>query len=117
MPNQILVIAPYWSDGSWVFDDEARGLRREPFVSGADTFLTRLSRDIPDADRGFQLLFSAAPFPGFQAKVVWVRSEMSGDWYRGGDPPMEGWLCPALLRYFEEPPKELYFKCSPLDVV
>lgn len=75
MPNQIFVIAPYSSDDTWVFDDEARSLSREPFVSGADTFVTRLSRDIPDADRGFQLLFSAGPLPGFQAKVVRVRSE------------------------------------------
>ena len=25
----------------------------------------------------------------------------------------EGWLCPALLKYFAEPPKELYFQVEP----
>ena len=36
MPNQMLVIAPYWleSAAAWVFDDEAVDLFQEPFVSG-----------------------------------------------------------------------------------
>ena len=36
MPNQIMVIAPYWVDdlGAWVFDDPKAGLEQEPFVSG-----------------------------------------------------------------------------------
>ena len=28
-------------------------------------------------------------------------------------PPMEGWLCPALLKYYREAPKELYVKADP----
>ena len=27
---------------------------------------------------------------------------------------MENWLCPALLLYFEKPPKRLYVRCDPL---
>ena len=34
MANSILIIRPYWSDGTWVFDDPATGLVREPFVAG-----------------------------------------------------------------------------------
>ncbi len=34
MPNQILMIAPYMHHGIWVFDDPARELQQEPFVSG-----------------------------------------------------------------------------------
>lgn len=104
MPNQINVIAPYWLDsvGTWVFDDERVGLLQEPFVSGADEFLTYLVKDIPDARKGFRLLFSVAPFPGFQRKLTWDREEMSGNWYRSDNPSMEGWLCPALFHYFDE---------------
>jgi hypothetical protein len=29
-------------------------------------------------------------------------------------PPMEGWLCPALFRYFDEAPAELYVKAEAL---
>src|SRR5215204_582980 len=35
MPNAIMMIQPFWSGGTWVFDDERVGLVREPFVSGA----------------------------------------------------------------------------------
>jgi DNA polymerase III gamma/tau subunit len=28
---------------------------------------------------------------------------------------MEGWLCPALLKYFEEPPANIYFKAEAKD--
>ena len=34
MPNQMMVIAPYWLEaaGTWVFDDPATDLKQEPFV-------------------------------------------------------------------------------------
>jgi hypothetical protein len=116
MPNQINAIAPYWLDTleTWVFDDERVGLVQEPFVCDADTFLTILVKDIPDARNGFRLLFSTAPFPGYQQKLTWDREEMSGNWYRSEEPPMEGWLCPALFRYFDVAPVELYVRAEPL---
>jgi hypothetical protein len=114
MANQILVIAPYWLDsvGTWVFDDEAVDLVQEPFVSGVPTMIDDLVADIPNARSGFRLLFSAAPFPGFQRKLEWVREEMGGNWYRADEPQAEGWLCPALFRYFDEAPKEIYVKAE-----
>ena len=116
MPNQINVIAPYWLDDvqTWVFDDERVGLMQEPFVAGADVFLSHLVQDIPNARNGFRLLFSTGPFPGYQHKLTWVREELGGNWYRAVDPPMEGWLCPALFLYFDEAPAELYLKAEPL---
>lgn len=33
MSNSIFVISPYKMNGMWVFDDPARGLAQEPFVS------------------------------------------------------------------------------------
>jgi len=117
MPNQINVIAPYWLDSvqTWVFDDERVGLVQEPFVSGADTFLSLLVKDIPEARNGFRLLFSLAPFPGYQQKLVWDREEMSGNWYRSDEMQMEGWLCPALFRYFDEAPAELYVRAEEIS--
>lgn len=116
MANQINVIAPYWLDavGTWVFDDERVGLMQEPFVSGADTFLTNLAAEIPDARNGFRLLFSQGPFPGYQHRLTWDREEMGGNWYRSEEMQMEGWLCPALFRYFDEAPVELYVRAGPL---
>ena len=79
--NAIGVIAPYKYEGMWVFDDPAVGLVREPFVSGIDTMIDRLLASIPDADKGFRLLFSSTPFPGYTVKLEWRREEYGGNWY------------------------------------
>ena len=115
MANQILVIAPYWLEevGTWVFDDPAAGLAQEPFVSGVPEMIDHLVKNIPNARSGFRLLFSASPFPGYQKRVTWKREETGGNWYASEDPPMEGWLCPALFRYFDQAPAELYVKAEP----
>jgi hypothetical protein len=97
--NTINVIAPYKYLGMWVFDDPRVGLVQEPFVSGADSMIDRVVADIPDAD---------TPFPGHQYRLDWRRGESGGNWYYAEALDMEGWLCPALLRYFEEPPRQLY---------
>jgi len=71
-----------------------------------------LVKDIPNARSGFRLLFSSSPFPGYQKRLVWRREEFGGNWYASDDPPREGWLCPALFRYFDEAPPELYVKAE-----
>lgn len=57
--NSIIAIHPYMYQGLWVFDDPAVGLVQEPFVSGADDIIDRMVENIPDAQQGFTLLFSA----------------------------------------------------------
>jgi hypothetical protein len=114
MSNQIQIISPYWLHGTWVFDDPATGLVQEPFVSGVPEMIDDLVADIPDARQGFRLLFSSGPFPGFQRKLTWHREEFGGNWYKADEPPMEGWLCPALFRYFEAAPAELYVRAEAL---
>lgn len=111
--NSILVIAPYRYNGTWVFDDARVGLVREPFVAGVPEMIDVLVADIPDADKGFRLTFSAKPFPDFDKKLTRTRSDGVGNYYRLDEPPMEGWICPALFKYYEEPPAELYVKADP----
>src|SRR5881296_3604887 len=110
--NAIGVIAPYKYEGMWVFDDPAVGLSREPFVAGIDTMIDRLVATIPGAERGFRLLFSATPFPGHTVKLEWRREEYGGNWYYSPQFDMEGWLCPALFKYFPEAPLEIYVKAE-----
>ena len=114
MSNQIQVIASYWVHGTWVFDDATTGLVQEPFVSGVPEMIDDLVADIPNARKGFRMLFSTAPFPGFQRRLEWVREEMGGNWYKTNQPAIEGWLCPALFEYFDEAPKELFVKAEAL---
>jgi len=106
--NVINVIEPYRHLGMWVFDDPRVGLSQEPFVGGADEMIDRVTSHLADADRGFVMVFSAIPFPGHQFRLEWRREEGSGNVYYSPDLDAEGWLCPALLRYFDESPPEIY---------
>lgn len=106
--NSLYIIQPYKYLGFWVFDDEKVGLVQEPFISGADDIIERLVANIEGADKGFILLFSENIFPGYNAKFEWQRAENGGNWYVVKDIDMEGWLCPALFKYFEKAPATIY---------
>ena len=110
--NAIMVIAPYRHQGTWVFDDASAGLVKEPFVAGVPEMIDVLVKDIPDADKGFRLLFSAKPFPGHQKELTWLRGDSGGNYYSLDEPPMEGWICPAMFKYYSTAPKHLYVKAE-----
>lgn len=111
--NSIMVIHPYKFDGTWVFDDPKVGLVQEPFVAGADRLIDQMVADIPNADQGVTILFSAAPFPGCQHEFLRVREEHGGNWYSSAAFGLEGWLCPALFKYFDQAPARLYAQAKP----
>jgi len=115
MQNRIYAISPYWDEvsGTWVFDDARFGLVAEPFVSGIPEMIDSLVRGIPEARHGFRLLFSAHPFPGYQRRLRQLGEEMGGYWYVEDDLSGKGWLCPALLHYFDFAPAELYVRAEP----
>ena len=72
-----------------------------------------LVKDIAESKDGFRLTFSANPFPGFQKKLTWLRGDSGGNYYKLDDPPIEGWICPAMFRYYKAAPKALYVKAEP----
>lgn len=111
--NAISVLFPYKHEGMWVFDDPDVDLRKEPFVCGIDEMITQVVTSIPNAEQGFKLLFSPTPFPGYILKLEWRREEYGGNWYYCEQLKKEGWLCPALFKYFEAAPRELYAKAEP----
>ncbi|MGI2905462.1 DUF6717 family protein [Tolypothrix sp. VBCCA 56010] len=115
MTNSMMVIFPYRHNSTWVFDDERVGLVHEPFVSGVPEMIDILVQDIPNVDQGFKLLFSANPFPGYQAELTWLKEEYNGHWYCWTQTNMEGWLCPALFKYFIEAPKKIYCKAESIS--
>ena len=94
----------------WVFDDESVGLVKEPFVAGTDVIIDKVLelKNIQDADKGFKLLFSAGEFPNYDIVFDWVREGDGGNWYQSNTLGMEGWLCPALMQYFDSAPKIIY---------
>ena len=113
--NAILTLKPYWHNGTWVFDDQRVNLVKEPFVAGIPEMINHITKDIPNAKNGFRLLFSASPFPGYQLRVKWVRQEKGGNWYYSEELKKEGWLCPALFKYYKKAPKEIYVKAEPIN--
>ena len=107
--NSISVIHPYKHGEMWVFDDDTKGLDKEPFVAGADTLLTMLS----PSDK-CSLVFSKNNFPGAQHMVKKIGKGVGGgtDYLYLIDKKLPHilWLCPALLKYFSVPPEEIYFQ-------
>ena len=116
LDNSLMVVNPYYDQGSWVFDDEATGLVKEPFVAGIPAMINKLidDNDIKNAKDGFKLIFSADPFPGSQISLTRLYDEHGGNWYLWDDEEIEGWLCPALLKYFKSAPQRLFAKVENL---
>jgi hypothetical protein len=110
MKNSIFVIKPYKWEGMWVFDDPNVGLVKEPFVGGADTIIDVATAHLPDAGKGFLAVFSASYFPDAQIVLEWLCEEGGGNVYAWKEKGMQGWLCPALLKYFEEAPAKLHIQ-------
>ena len=123
MSNSILQLRPYDDLGKWVFDDPAVGLRREPFVGNTnaliDLVVVESGLDLAACRKGFLLTFSAASFPGASHRFDWTRGgDGGGNYYRlaavrsrgkwAARQSTEGWLCPALFKYFDEAPSALY---------
>lgn len=53
------------------------------------------------------------PLPRCPHNLEHLREETGGSWYRRQETGQEGWLCPALLRYFPEAPRTLYVQVKP----
>ena len=92
----------------WVFDDSGDGLSAEPFVGGADTMIDRVTRHIPDAERGFNVVFPGIHVPDHQHHLQWQKEEGTGDVYHVEELGAEGRLCPVLLRCFDERPSNVH---------
>lgn len=120
--NAINIIKPYKWEGMWVFDDLERGLNHEPFVSGIPQILEfgLKIKGIKNGENGFLLLFSDSEFKSADIILEWVRFECNGDIYRVAEvigdeievPNMEGWLCPALRKYYKDAPNKLYVQAK-----
>lgn len=117
------VLYPYLLGTTWVFDDERTGLKAEAFVMGMSEMISAVveAKGIQDAQNGCALTFSDQPFGDADAELHWLRADdpddpMAGNWYSGtiAGQEMGGWLCPALLLYFDGAPQRLFVKADTL---
>lgn len=69
---------------------------------------------IANPQHGFLALFSKDPFPGATIELRWVRGDdANGNTYTWQG--LEGWLCVALLRYFEAAPAAIHLQVRPVE--
>ena len=126
-----MTLYPYKKGDVWVFDDPATELKEEAFVAGMSEMITRMVdiKQIPNANKGIAITFGLESFEGKDAKLTWLQDGeitfkngkedviiLSGNWYHSkiAGKDMVGWLCPALLKYFQIPPKTFYAGVAPL---
>ncbi|MEQ2009228.1 MAG: DUF6717 family protein [Limisphaerales bacterium] len=110
--NSLLVIEPYRTGKSWAFDEPRLGLKREPFVQGIPEMIDRLVAGIPGSDTSVRLIFSQRPFPGAQLQLDRRGEQDGGNWYHCKDYQSDGWLCPALFKFFPRAPQHIYVKAE-----
>ena len=111
--NTILEIRPYWNGYTWVFNDDRVNLVEEPFVAGVPEMINEMVREIPNAYKGFRLTMSEYPFPTHTHEIKKTKAEGGGNWYKMEQAPyLEGWLCPALFKYFPYAPESIYLKAD-----
>jgi hypothetical protein len=111
--NALLVIEPYRLGMGWAFDEPRLGLRGEPFVQGIPEIINKLVTGVPESDKSVRLIFSQRPFPGSQLQLDRRGEQDGGNWYRSEQYGMDGWLCPALFKFFPRAPKHIYVKAEP----
>jgi len=108
--NSITRILVYKYYNGWVFDDPKVGLDHEAFVAGADDLCDYLSQG---KDKVL-ITFSAINFPSHKIRVHYVSGKIeSGTVYYSEDLKQELWLCPALGKYFNKSPKNIYIDFNP----
>jgi len=111
--NSIFAINPYKWKGMWVFDDPSVQLKKEPFVQGADTLLDILTNNGNEC----VLLFSTIDVPGFEHTINKTGNLSGGTTYNYKTDKINHdlWLCPALLKYYNNPPEKIHFKVKNIN--
>jgi len=113
--NSIYIIEPYRKYGTWVFDDDKRGLVEEPFVFGMPAIINKVVND--NECHQCRFIFSDTEIPEYDLVLNKMKDkpDIIGAWYESSQLKMSGWLCPALGLYFKTPPESIYIKVEKID--
>ncbi len=102
--------------GVWVFDDKFRKIKREPFVGTTNKIIDLITKDIPNAEKGFRLNFSDERFDGcYPFPLTKMYESNGGCWYLfeiDSKRRLHGWLCKVVYSYFQTAPDTIWFKAS-----
>jgi hypothetical protein len=124
----LYIIVPYRHPDTpniWVFDDDMRGLLREPFVGEANTMLDYAAEKLKPTNR--LILFLTDGKHRFYLDWLYHNILAELELKQGGDAVgstydvtlsdgkrfTDVWLCPTLLKYFDEPPERIATTITP----
>lgn len=117
MPNHLFKLNAYFKHGLWMFDDEYRDIYEEPFVEGADRLFDEMSGRINDQSiTKCSIVFGHTPIPNAEVHATLSHGDgWDGHFYtvKRFNEDLAGfqfWLCPALLAFYEEAPKDIFVK-------
>ena len=110
--NQINVLHIFKEDGVWMFNDGDIDIYKEPFISSMNPIIESMVK----GDK-FIAFISKDPMPytlildRIDKRQKWLNNniDMIGHYKLRGT-KLIGWLCPCLLNYFTDYPKEIYVK-------
>ena len=112
--NAIFILYPVrTSVGVWVFDDDIRGLKQEPFVGDTNRLIDDMvieAGGTPIPGLQIALLFSPFPFPDYHCELALIKTEPSGSTYYSEKYNRYPWLCPCFYLFFPVAPEMLYGK-------
>lgn len=110
--NSIFIIQAYKVGNTWAFDDLKRGISQEPFVGGFPNIIRKIMLEkIGKIVDNFTITFSDNKFPGSDICLNKQNDLNGGSWYKLSGTDIEGWLCPALRKYYTESlPNDLYLE-------
>lgn len=119
MGNALFSLNAYVKNGIWMFDDESRDIKEEPFVAGADVMFDLMSgRSADESIDSCNIIFGPTPIPDYDVHATLIGADgFDGHYYNVAEfnsfKSVEGfdfWLCPALLAFFYEAPENIYVK-------
>lgn len=104
-------IVPYRTKLGWQFDDAKVGLVAEKITDGVPEVFLAAAAMLAINDP-LAVYFSDRPLGG---RVRWLQlwhvgPLREGNLYHFSKARLDCWFCPALLRYFPEPPAVIHFK-------
>jgi hypothetical protein len=117
MANSLFSLHAYVKNGTWMFDDEGRDIKEEPFVAGADILFDLMSgREADPSVKSCDIVFGATPIPDHDVHVKLVGDDgHNGHYYTveyfgmyRAVETFEFWLCPALLAFFDSAPEDIF---------
>lgn len=101
------IIKPYFNNGECFFDYPKFDIKSEGLTCGTPEVILR-AYEVNSKENQTSIGFSDKPVG--KHRLDFVEPERDGSRYFWQEQNMHCWFCPTLLRYFNKPPKNIWFE-------